>query len=753
MKTQHTSRLGRVCSEPIRVFAILVILGVLSAGGRHAPAQSTRVPGVPPTDVSIMPPTGARFLPGQRFDIRVEGRVKGKENYDFSATLKIGEIIRDENEKDEKKKVKIVWEKQPLEFTSGYKDKDKDPSNPSNPKNDSTDGISDYVPGREYNWGGFNRRGYSKDKPGKYVLEATFSAAGVPFKDSKDCEKDCEKIHTEFEIVAVEGNAQKVKNIIIMLGDGMGAAHRTAARLVRYGVKAGTPQGWLAMDKFPGTGFVTTHSLNSIVTDSAPGMSCYSTGNHADNEQEGVFPAHVTNPFYAPRVEYMSEYLRRMIPKKKTGQSFGKALGLVTTADVEDATPAANAVHTANRTYGTGICDQYFDERNRTGLRVLMGGGRRWFLPADQKYSSRGACKKKDNICEKKDGKDVILDYEKLPDDLKERWGLTDEVPAEKKGSNRDLLCDFQAQNFKYVETASALNDLEKKGIPDKLLGLFAFGNMNAALDKIDSRRYKELSEKDKLSRKAPVVVEDYHAPDQPMLDEMTRAALKVLNKKNDDGFVLMVEGAHIDKQSHMMDTDRMIDEVIEFDSAVKVAYDFATNSANDTLVIVLADHECSGLSLFGAFTDRINLYDKAGFPKYSKHNPDDGYPETFDIDGKLIAGFGANADRYETWRQKALPLIDTLLPENLEKELKEKGYLPFPPQRDDHVGFFIGGQISGSQTAVHTATDIPVSSYSYNSDVYQLFYGVHENTCIFFKLMCATLGGSKRSDICPPKR
>ena len=118
-------------------------------------------------------------------------------------------------------------------------------------------------------------------------------------------------VSAKIVIIDVGGRFRPAKNIIIMLGDGMGVAHRAAARIVRYGVTAGRPNGFLAMDQFPGTGLITTHSLNSVVTDSSPGMACYSTGNHADNNQEGVFPAHVTNPFYAPRVEYMAEYLHR----------------------------------------------------------------------------------------------------------------------------------------------------------------------------------------------------------------------------------------------------------------------------------------------------------------------------------------------------------------------------------------------------------------------------------------------------------
>jgi len=393
----------------------------------------------------------------------------------------------------------------------------------------------------------------------------------------------------------------------------MGVAHRTAARLVKYGVTAGRPDGFLAMDQFPGTGLVTTHSLNSIVTDSAPGMSCYTTGNHSKNGQEGVYPANMIDPFFYPRVEYLSEYLHRLK---------GKSLGLVTTADIEDATPAANAVHTGDRNRGTGICDQYLDEsdsgdtgRFGTGLKVLMGGGRRWFLPSGQFGSSRA----------------ISTDYGPLPADLVTAWGL----PASGAGAkdpSRNLLNDFQNSGFTYADSATALSAV---GTPTRLLGLFGFGNMNVVLDKLAKRRNTM------LPGSTSFAVDDYHAPDQPLLEEMTEVALRVLNQ-NPRGFVLMVEGAHIDKQSHLMDADRVIDETIEFDNAVAAARRFA-DRVGDTLVIVLADHECSGFSLIGALTGGINhlkglapdnavldpntqperqkvvgVYDAAGFPRYA---------------------------------------------------------------------------------------------------------------------------------------
>jgi alkaline phosphatase len=73
----------------------------------------------------------------------------------------------------------------------------------------------------------------------------------------------------------------------------------------------------------------------------------------------------VTNAFFAPRVEYLAEYLHRL---------YGKTLGIVSTSDIEDATPAFNAVHTLNRGAGTGVCDQYLDEADVANTRRFGTG-------------------------------------------------------------------------------------------------------------------------------------------------------------------------------------------------------------------------------------------------------------------------------------------------------------------------------------------------------------------------------------------
>jgi alkaline phosphatase len=523
-----------------------------------------------------------------------------------------------------------------------------------------------------------------------------------------------------FEVVAFEhALGPKVKNIIILLGDGMGAAQRTAARIVKGGYAQGKVVEPLAMDTFPATALVKTASLNSVVTDSAPGMTAYVSGNKNNNNEEGVFPDDTTDPFDNPRVEYLSEYLHR---------TQGKALGIVTTADVFDATPAGNAVHTSNRGAGTGIVDQFFDDRQSTGLKVLMGGGRKWFLPAGTPGSERS---------EANDYAFSATDAHTA--DIVKRWGA---APGA-RDKDRDLIRAFVDAGFRYAPTKAAL---DAAADADRLLGLFAYSNMNVALDKIDGRR----GVKRGLTGS---VVDDFGFPDQPMLEEMTVRALQVL-KKDPKGFVLMVEGASIDKQAHNMDTERWMLDTIEFDRAIAVAQAYAREQG-DTLVIVTADHECSGAALIGgsvltdaalrslaqtkagvALRDKVvGVYEKAGFPRY-RTGPD-GYPEATEIDFRLLVGYGANADRYEDWRSNPTPVRDSQQP--LARQEPLKWYAANPAERDSAVAdFFVTGQVPG-ESAVHTATDIPLSAFGPGA---LAFTGVIDNTDVFFKLAQAAVRG-----------
>jgi len=514
-----------------------------------------------------------------------------------------------------------------------------------------------------------------------------------------------------FEVISITPTGLAAKNIIILIGDGMGIAHRTAARIMKNGVAMGKANAPLSMDTFPFTGIVNTHSLNSIVTDSSPGASCYATGNKANNNQHGVFPDDTVENGDNPRIESIGEYLHR---------TEGRSLGIVTTTDLFDSTPGAFGSHTQARAAGAGICDEYFDERNNTGLAVLMGGGRKWFLPSGTPGSARTT------------GTDYVI-----PDDVAGGWG----VPAAIVDPSRDLLSEFVNDGFTYVPDSTSLNAVP--GGTQKLLGLFNFSNMNVAKDKIDKRRGSS------------TVVDAYGFPDQPMLDEMAAKALEVLSQ-NRLGFVAMIEGGSIDKQAHLMDGDRMVLDTIEFDRAIEVCRHFALEH-RDTLVIVTADHECGGANIIGASivnhtelvtraasgggaaqlrSGVVGTLEQAGFPNYIP--AEDGYPITTDIDKRMLIGFACNADRYEDWITNPFPIQNSS--HGIVTSPPLVGHPQNPLQRDTVGNFLVTGQIPDA-IATHTASDIPLSAMGRNAG---LFTGVMDNTEVFFKIMRVALGDAK---------
>jgi len=664
---------------------IAVALGIVAADA--SAARVTRL--TPPSELfssGEAEPVIARFLPGQRFDLQATVQPDAGLTISSFGFYVDGVPVTPRNA-ETMARTSIITE-------AGA------PDTCINADTGKTTGASGctLVAGLAANSAVLSQRAFFYYSPGVHTFEVVAQQSDGSLFRSKG----------NFEIIGIDRGGALAKNIIILLGDGMGAAHRTAGRIMAKGYAQGKAKGRLAMDTFPYGGMVMTASLNSIVTDSAPGMHDYVTGNKANNNQEGVFPDDTIDAFDNPRVEYLSEYLHMLQ---------GKALGVVTTADVFDATPAANAVHTSARGNGTGIVDQFLDDRGLTGLSVLMGGGRKWFLPNE----SNSVSPQPANGSQRRKANDYVL-----PSDIIAGWGASEGA----FDPERDLIADFQHAGFSYAPDKTALDGFFRGGSPNKLLGLFAYSNMNVSYDKINGRRGDK------------TVVDAFGFPDQPMLDEMTDAALKVLSK-NPNGFVAMIEGASIDKQAHLMDSDRWVLEVIEFDRAVAVAKAFAETHP-DTLVIVTADHECSGAAIIGAATASaaaleadpaagktvVGTYDAAGFPKYTI--ADDGYPETTMIDHKLLIGYGANADRYETWIPNAFPTKDT--------------QQPFPPAespenpnvRNEDVGYLITGQVAGDQ-AVHTATDIPLSAFGRGAS---LFHGVFDNTDVFFMLGQAAVGG-----------
>lgn len=224
--------------------------------------------------------------------------------------------------------------------------------------------------------------------------------------------------------------------------------------------------------------------------------------------------------------------------------------------------------------------------------------------------------------------------------------GLANFLPKDAAGSKRkdstDYVGKFKDAGYRYVTTATELN---AAGGSDKLLGLFNLGNMDGVLD----RKFLKGGTVKKF-------------PDQPDLTEQVKAALAVLSTKP-NGFFLMVESGMIDKYAHQLDMERAVYDVIMLDNAVRATKEWAKARGDDTLILVVSDHNHPN-SLVGTVNDdmsatpnvpmreRVGVYEKAGFPDYPKADAD-GYPDRIDVNRRIAIFSAALPDYYETFRPK----------------------------------------------------------------------------------------------------
>lgn len=169
----------------------------------------------------------------------------------------------------------------------------------------------------------------------------------------------------------------RAKNVILFIGDGMSFPIITASRIVSRGLTEGRYNKWLEIDRMQYRGAVTTSGYDSLVTDSANSASAYATGHKSVVNAMGVYEDNTKDAFDDPKVENLLELVKR---------TRNMGTGLVTTADITDATPAAFAAHTRRRGESAFIASTYFNSAHQPD--VLMGGGSKWFLPKAQQGSS-----------------------------------------------------------------------------------------------------------------------------------------------------------------------------------------------------------------------------------------------------------------------------------------------------------------------------------------------------------------------------
>lgn len=244
---------------------------------------------------------------------------------------------------------------------------------------------------------------------GRYVVEATQGNA---------------RKTVNWEVFATPG-PRKAKNVILFVGDGMSVAHRTAARIMSKGWVEGKSNGELAIDDMPHMALISTSGNDSIVTDSANSAHAYTTGHKSCVNALGVYCAKNALTLDHPKVETIAELIKR---RSKM------SVGVVTNAEIEDATPASMVAHTRRRSDYNDIVKMFFDVQPD----VIMGGGSPNFLPKSKPGSKR-----------------------------------TDEL---------DFIGQFSGAGYTIATTKTEMNAAAAGG-KTKLLGLFNTSNIDGAFD------------------------------------------------------------------------------------------------------------------------------------------------------------------------------------------------------------------------------------------------------------------------------
>lgn len=421
-------------------------------------------------------------------------------------------------------------------------------------------------------------------------------------------------------------------NVILYIGDGFGLAPKTAARMAmgqgRDGKRFASDANFqvLALDKLKYNATVTTHSLNSWITDSAPGASVYACGKPGKQDNEVIS----LNPSSGEAIQTILEAAKKQ----------GYAVGLVSTARITHATPASFASHIWYRDLEDYISAQYiastqaqyeaiFNSSPTASYRytaardwvlpspkvgveldVMLGGGARHFLPRNAASQYKAVVNAAGAPITNATGTAVTLGGTRADDVDLVKYAV-------------------EQRDYNYVNSRDALlnisNNIAQYGVGGKkLLGLFNASHASYEQDRQTSAAW------------------------EPSLADMTRIAIQVLQaKSNGKGFFLMVEAGRIDHLEHsntggisvvagsgatnqyVVDADRptyvgtgdagvtatlttartsnvygsdyMIKEVMAFDYAVTEGRALLnTPASGKTLIFSTSDHECGGFAVTG---------------------------------------------------------------------------------------------------------------------------------------------------------
>ncbi len=316
----------------------------------------------------------------------------------------------------------------------------------------------------------------------------------------------------------------RAKNVILFISDGNGVGSNYALRLF-HGQKNGGlgDDNVLPHETMPYLALVKTYNVNAQTPDSAGTGTAMNAG---VKTKAGVIGIDET----LNRGDCVTD-AGKVMSFGSMMKARGKAVGVVSTARITHATPAAVYAHSGDRNWEDNskipegcaqkdIASQLIEKMTAKQIDLAMGGGRRHFLDKSMKG---------------------------------------DEGKSGRRTDGANLIETAMKAGVQYAWNDETFKSVKLDGTP--ILGLFESSHMKYEHDRTG----------------------------EPSLADMTEAAIKALST-NGEGFYLMVESGRVDHANHAGNAHRMVTDGVAFAEAVQKALEMT--NAQETLIIVTADHE-----------------------------------------------------------------------------------------------------------------------------------------------------------------
>ncbi len=332
------------------------------------------------------------------------------------------------------------------------------------------------------------------------------------------------------------GPQPRAKNVILFVGDGMGIATVTAARIREGQLRGETgEENLLAFERLPFTALSKTYNTDFQVPDSAGTITAMLSGVKTRAGVLGIDDSIARGDFAGTKAASVPTLLEQ-------AEDAGLWTGVVTTTTITHATPAGCYAHSPERDWEVDaklppaaraagfpdIARQLVEFAHGDGIEVALGGGRAFFLPAsaaDPEYPDKKGARL--------DGRDLVAEWRK---------------------KNPSGAYAWKREQLLAVDAAKT----------PRVFGLFEPSHMKWEADRASD------------------------AAGEPSLSEMTAKALEIL-ERSPKGYFLLVEGGRIDHGHHAGNAYRALGDTVELSSAVRVALE--RTKREQTLIVVTADH------------------------------------------------------------------------------------------------------------------------------------------------------------------